>query len=208
MTLMPRAAMRIASGALLMGLVACSHTLRMAPYAFDVQLDPQPITLNVALGPEGRATYAPSAHVLRFASKAGAVGATIEGYEIFFYEASGNPAFPGDAVLRSRGSLNLYVPPGLSCDQLLEDETFDGCTVNSPGAAFRRGPVRPPLGQAENLPTTTLVPEDVARELYRLVGVGGAVGAYANLYFYGTDDLQRPFRSGPYQVAIIVGQGP
>lgn len=200
-----RVLVQVMAGVLLALLVACSDTFRAAPYAFDVQLDPHPLGFSADRDLEtGVVTYTLTPHVLRFASKAGAVGATIEGFDVYFYEASGNPAFPGDSILRSSGSLSTYVPPGIYCDQLIEDEAFDGCTVNSPGATFRRGPVRPPLDQTVNLPQTTIISEDIARELFRLVGIGGAVGAYADIYFYGTDDLQRPFRSKPYQVAVVI----
>ena len=189
---------------LLLLLGGCSGGFSAAPYAFDVQIDPNPLSIDVVSVEPELVTVEVPAHVLRFASKAGAVGATVEGYDVYFYEASNNPAFPGDSVQRSSGSLSIYVPPGIFCDQLVEDITFDGCTVNSPGATFRRGPVRPPLSQSVDLPQTTIIPLDIARELYNLVGIGGAVGANAEIYFYGTDDLQRPFRSDPYQLAIVI----
>lgn len=195
----------LAGAFMLVSLVACSSGFRAASYSFDMQIDPDPLGFNADQDLEtGEVTYTLVPHVLRFASKAGAVGATVEGYDVYFYEASGNPAFPGDSVQRSSGSLSVYVPPGIYCDQLLEDVEFDGCTINSSDATFRRGPVRPPLAQTVNLPQTTIISEDIARELYRLVGIGGAVGAYAEIYFYGTDDLQRPFRSEPYQMAIVI----
>lgn len=189
---------------LLLLLSSCSGGFSAAPYSFDVQIDPNPLSIDVVSAEPELVTVEVPTHVLRFASKAGAVGATVEGYDVYFYEASDNPAFPGDSIQRSSGSLSIYVPPGIYCDQLVEDITFDGCTINSPGATFRRGPVRPPLGQTVDLPQTTIIPLDIARQLYRLVGIGGAVGAYAEIYFYGTDDLQRPFRSEPYQVAIVI----
>lgn len=137
-------------------LSACSGEFSAAPYSFDLQIDPNPLSIDVVSAEAELVTVEVPTHVLQFASKAGAVGATIEGYDIYFYEASDNPAFPGDSVQRSSGSLSIYVPPGIFCDQLVEDITFDGCTVNSPGATFRRGPVRPPLEQAVDLPQTTI----------------------------------------------------
>ena len=69
------------------------------------------------------------------------------------------------------------------------------------GARFARGPER-------TSPGIYLVPPDIAREIYRLVGIGGAVGAYADIYFYGSDDLQRPFRTEePYKMAISITGG-
>ena len=186
-------------------LTACSGGFSAAPYAFDVGVDPNPLGFSASLPTDDNViTYTIPAHIFSFASKAGAVGATIEGYDIEYYEASDNPAFPGDYIQRSSGSLNVYVPPGIVCDELRSPDSepaFDYCTVNSDGAAFARGPAR-------TSPPSYVIPLDIAREIYRLVGIGGAVGAYAHIYFYGTDDLQRSFRTTvPYQMAIQIPVG-
>lgn len=187
-------------------LSACGGGFSAAPYAFDVGVDPHPLGFDVDLldAETGAVEFVIPSHTVTFASKAGAVGATIEGYDIEYYEASNNPAFPGDYVQRSSGSLSVYVPPGIICDELREPDpepAFDYCTANSEGAAFARGPER-------SSPPSFMIPADVARQLYDLVGIGGAVGAYANIYFYGTDDLQRPFRTeDPYQMAIQIPLG-
>jgi len=186
-------------------LTACSGGFSAAPYAFDVGVDPNPLGFSASLPDDDDVIiYTIPEHVLSFASKAGAVGATIEGYDIEYYEASDNPAFPGDYIQRSSGSLNVYVPPGIVCDELRSPDpepAFDYCTTNSEGAAFARGPAR-------NSPGSYLIPLDIAIQIYRLVGTGGAVGAYAHIYFYGTDDLQRSFRSKvPYQMAIQIPLG-
>ncbi len=181
---------------------ACSGGFSAAPYAFDVGISPNPIVFgaNVDTG-TGGVTFTLNTQTMTFASKSGAVGATVEGYDIEFFEASDSPAFPGDSIVRSSGSLNVYIPPGISCDDLLANSAFDGCTINSAGATSARGPTR-------ESPPTYFVPPDIAREIFSLVGVGGAVGAYAQVYFYGTDDLQRPFRSEePYQMAIQITGG-
>lgn len=187
---------------LLLLLSSCSGGFSAAPYSFDVQVSPNPLTFVASVDTAtGVVTYTILEQTLTFASRAGAVGATIEGYDIEFYEASKNPAFPGDFIQRSSGSLGVYVPPGIVCDELREPDpepAFDYCTVNSEGATFARGPAR-------TSPPSYLIPPDIARELFRLVGIGGAVGAYANIYFYGTDDLQRPFRTEePYQMAVVI----
>lgn len=183
-------------------LSSCSGGFSAAPYSFDAQVSPNPLTFAVSVAAEtGVVEYTILEQTLTFASRAGAAGATIEGYDIEFYEASNNPAFPGDFIQRSSGSLGVYVPPGVVCDELREPDpepAFDYCTINSEGAAFARGPTR-------TSPPSYLIPPDIARELFRLVGIGGAVGAYAHIYFYGTDDLQRPFRTEePYQMAIAI----
>jgi hypothetical protein len=186
-------------------LSSCSRGFSAAPYAFDVGVNPNPLGFSASPNFDtGVVTFGIPAHTFIFASKAGAVGATIEGYDIEYYEASNNPAFPGDFVQRSSGSLNVYVPPGIVCDELREPDAepaFDFCTVNSEGAVFARGPER-------TSPPSYVIPLDIASQLYDLVGIGGAVGAYAHIYFYGTDDLQRPFRSQePYQMAIQIPVG-
>lgn len=190
---------------LLLLLSACGGGFSAAPYSFDVGVDPNPLGFEADTEPAtGIITYTIPSHTMTFASKAGAVGATIEGYDIEYYEASNNPAFPGDYIQRSSGSLNVYVPPGIVCDELREPDpepVFDYCTINSEGATFARGPVR-------TSPPSYMIPLDIAIQLYDLVGIGGAVGAYANIYFYGTDDLQRPFRTEePYQMAIAIPVG-
>lgn len=181
-------------------LTACSGGFSAAPYSFSAEVSPNPLIVQADVNiEEGSVTFTFAPQTLTFASRAGAVGATIEGYDIEYYEASDNPAFPGDYIQRSSGSLGIYVPPGIVCDELRTPDpepAFEYCTVNSEGAAFARGPAR-------TSPQNYLVPPDIARELFRLIGVGGAVGAYANVYFYGTDDLQRPFRiEKPHQMAI------
>ena len=187
-------------------LTACSGGFSAAPYAFDVGVDPNPLGFSVDLidAETGRLEFIIPSHTMTFASKAGAVGATIEGYDIEYYEASDNPAFPGDYIQRSSGSLNVYVPPGIVCDELRvidPEPAFEYCTIHSEGAAFARGPAR-------TSPPSYMMPVDIAREIYRLVGIGGAVGAYAHIYFYGTDDLQRSFRTTvPYQMAIQIPVG-
>ncbi len=192
----------LASAASLLLLSACSQGFSANTYNFDVEIDPNPINFGVTVDPEtGVVTYTLGTQTLSFASKAGAVGATIEGYDIEYYEASDNPAFPGDSIMRSSGSLSVYVPPGIVCDELVANAAWDYCSSNSEGARFARGPER-------TSPPTYLVPPDIAREIFRLVGIGGAVGAYADIYFYGTDDLQRPFRiEEPYQMAISITGG-
>jgi hypothetical protein len=193
----------LATGVLItVSLAACSQTLRPASPSFDVGITPNPLGFSVNATTQGLEYIIPS-HVFSFSSRPGALGVTIEGYDIEFYEASGNPAFPGDFVQRSRGSLSVYVPPGLVCEGLREPDeepAFNYCTVTSPGATFARGPER------TSAPSSVL-PRDVASRLYELVGVGGAVGAYAHLYFYGTDDLQRPFRTDAYRFAIQIPLG-
>jgi hypothetical protein len=185
--------------ALLMGLAmlltACGDGLSFTGPNFTVQTNPSPMVIDINTNP---LTYVNTAHTFSFSSRRGAAGVRIEGYDIEFYDSSNNPVFVGDSVARSSGSLSVYVPAGITCDELKADPTFDNCSINSTGAAFTPGPVR------QGPPSNFLVPADIAFSLYNILGDGGAVGAYALVYFYGTDDLGRPFRSTPYQFSLII----
>jgi hypothetical protein len=186
---------------LLMGvatlLTACGDGVSFTGPNFTVQTNPSPMVVDINVTDKG-IEYVNTAHTFSFASRQGATGARIEGYDIEFYDSSNNPVFVGDSVARSSGSLSVYIPAGLTCDELKANPTFDNCTVNSAGANFTPGPVR------QGPPSNFLVPADIALSLYNLLGKGGAVGAYALVYFYGTDDLGRPFRSTPYQFSLII----
>jgi hypothetical protein len=172
-------------------LSACSGGFSASSYAFDVAIDPNPI--GYSYDPL-QGIYTIPSHILTFNSNAGAVGATIEGYEISYFEASGNPIFFGDSEQRSKGSLNVRVPPGILCPTP-EEGAIDNCTVNTPGVVFARGAPAPSQ-------PTFLLPLDVAIQHRNLLTIGGGVGAYAEVTFYGTDDLQRDFVSDIYQFAI------
>ncbi len=172
-------------------LSACSGGLGAAPYAFDVAIDPNPI--GYSYDPE-QGVYTIPEHIITFNSKAGSVGATIEGWEAEFFDSSAGLLFPGDSVQRSKGSLNVRVPPGILCPPPAEGE-LDDCTVNTTGAVFSRGAPASSAG-------TVFMPLDIAIQHRNLLTIGGAVGSYAEVTFYGTDDLQREFISEPYQFAI------
>ncbi len=177
--------------AVLVLLSACSRGVSASTYNFDVALDPSPLGWETSTS--GVITI-PS-HILTFNSKAGSIGATVEGYHIEYLDSSGNNAFPGDSVQFSEGTLNVRVPPGIRCPPPAEGQV-DECTVNTPGVVFTRG------DPALSAPTT-MIPADIAIQLEQLLTIGGAVGATANVTFYGTDDVQRPFVSKPYQFAIV-----
>ena len=144
-------------------------------------------------------------HTLYFTSRAGAIGATVEGYTIEFYDSSGNPLFPGDHVVNSTGALNVYVPAGLTCieeGQIPEvaDEEL-GCRFDSAGARYARGP-------RISAPSGFFFPITLASEVFdQLFRSGGVVGAYGDFYIYGTNDLGNDFRAGPYRMAVQVPVG-
>lgn len=174
----------------LSSLSACGGGFSASSFGFDVALDPGPLGYEVT----DDGITVPS-HFMIFNSTAGSVGATIEGYTIEYRDSSGNNIFPGDSVQNSRGSLNVRVPPGIQCPPFNDEPVIENCTVNTPGSIFARGE---PASSA----ATFLLPVDIINQYGGLVGIGGAVGATANVTFYGTDDLQRRFESAPFQFAI------
>ena len=178
-------------------LSACSSGISASTYNFDVALTPSPLGWTVSQ--TGEITV-PS-HILTFNSKAGSIGATIEGYHIEYLDSSGNNIFPGDSVQFSEGTLNVRVPPGIRCPAFAEGQV-DECTANTPGVVFTRG------DPASSAPTFML-PISIINQLTVLInnGIGGAVGATANVTFYGTDDVQRSFTSNVYQFAIALPVG-
>lgn len=177
------------TGALLLS--GCTSVLNSEN--IDLAVTPDLLVFTVSGGSDSAAVSIP-AHTLTFTSKEGAIGATVEGYSIEFYDASGQPLFAGDHVVNSRGSLNVYVPPGLACDK---PSAAGHCNFNSPGVRYERG-----------TPVTTtnsaFLPFPIASADYKRLSSGGALGARANFYLYGTNDLGNNFRAGPYQVAIQI----
>ena len=105
-------------------------------------------------------------------------------------------------MLKSSGSLDAYVPAGLTCaPEVMDPRT--GCTWNSTGSTPGPGP-KAPVVNGELGASAFIIPIDIALELWDLVGSGGGVGANAVIYFYGVDDIGRTFRTDGYQFALII----
>ena len=178
----------------LSSLSACGGGFSASSFGFDVALSPSPLGYEV----DDTGLITIPSHTMTFNSTAGSVGATIEGYTITYLDASGNNLFPGDSEQRSRGTLNVRVPPGIQCPEFnVDPPVIENCTVNTPGTIFARGE---PASSA----STVLLAGDIAQQHFELYQIGGAVGATANITFYGTDDLQRRFISEPFQFAITI----
>ena len=188
------------TGALLLLLSSCTDALNSEK--IDLGIDPNPLGFNYDIDDDGVVTFTIPGHTLSLTSKAGAIGATVEGYSIEFYDSSGNPLFIGDHVVNSQGSLNVYVPPGLTCTDPLPVVGSEvlGCRFDSEGVRYARGP-------NVTTPGSSFLPITIALEDYRNLFTGGAVGAYADFFLYGTNDLGNTFRSGPYRVNIITPIG-
>lgn len=161
----------------------------------DMQAGFTPTNFGFEIDQQGRIIVA--AHIATLSAKQGSMGVYVDGYRIDFYDASGNPLFPGDSTLFSRGSLNVYVPPGITCD--LPDPN-NGCTSTSAGATFAAGPQK----QIENFID---LPSDMIDQILALLGVGGAVGARGEVFFYGTDTNGYTQILGPYEVGITFPVG-
>ena len=192
----------LTAAALLLLLSSCGINLGYNKPQIDLGISPLPLGFDYDLDDEGKVTLTIPSHILNFASRAGAIGATVEGYTIEFYDSSGNPLFPGDSVVNSQGALNIYVPAGITCTQPLPVVGGEnlGCRFDSEGARYARGPL-------VTSPNGYFMPITIAYEDYKILFSGGAVGAYGDFYLYGTDDLNSVFRSGPYRMAIQVPVG-
>ena len=184
----------------LLALTACSQNLGLAvnQHNIDFGIDPVPLGFTFDIDQEtGVVTFEIPQHELIFSSKRGALGATVEGYRIVFKDASGADLFSGDSEVNSLGALNVYVPPGSICD---EPDPVRGCTFDDAGHRFAPGPqVRSPSG--------AFLPLDIASSDFELIGKGGAVGAYGDVFLLGTNDAGVTFSAGPYRVAIQVPLG-
>lgn len=116
-------------------------------------------------------------NTVTFTSRPGSVGATITGYRIDFYDASGNPLIADGSSIS--GVLNVLVPAGLQC------ATPDvSCSINDPGARFA-------ARTAEPISVFLAPPQQPTGS------------AQAEIRFFGTDDNRREFNLDPVRVPIV-----
>ena len=128
---------------------------------------------------------------LRMYSRAGALGANVEGYRVYFFDNNDEPVPVGDSTVYSEGSLGIYVPAGIRC---VESFPGQGCTIHSEGARFEEG-------DRVSSPPVQLLPGKVALQH---VAAGVPNGWYAEIELYGVTDTGANFISKRYQVAITV----
>jgi hypothetical protein len=165
---------------LMLLLSACGNGITFSAVKFNVQTEPNAFVVDINVTDTG-IEYVNTAHIFTFSSEAGALGAHVTGYDIEFFDSSGNP---------------VYIPAGLTCaPEVIDPRT--GCTWNSTGSTPAPGPKT--LGAS-----AFIIPADIALELFERLGKGGAVGANALIYFYGVDDVGRTFRTNGYQFALII----
>ena len=197
---MKRLTYLLLTGALLLLLSSCTDALNSENLVMGI--NPNPIGFEYDIDDDGAITFTIPSHTLTLHSRSGAIGATVEGYSIEYYDSSGNPLFIGDHVVNSQGSLNIYVPPGLTCTEPLPTvgERVLGCRFDSPGVRYAPGPE---VSAVDN----SFLPITIASEDFDLLFSGGAVGAYADLFLYGTNDLGNTFRTDFYRINIITPLG-
>ncbi|UCH25878.1 MAG: hypothetical protein JSV66_18460 [Trueperaceae bacterium] len=145
--------------------------------------------------------------VLTFRNRAGAMGVTLTGYTIEFFNENGAPVDAIESAAGidnvSRGSLNLFVPPGIDCTS---PDLDLGCTVNSAGATFVEGPVVSTQGY-QLLPDGIVLAhlEHCTIEDQNADGFSGLVcptGWYGEITFTGVSTTGRGYVSGPHILAI------
>jgi hypothetical protein len=187
---------------LMLLLSACGNGISFSSPKFNVQTNPNAFVVDIDVDDKGLLTYKNTEHIFTFSSEAGAIGAHVTGYDIEFLDSSNNPLFIGDPMLKSSGSLDVYIPAGLTCNVDVFDPR-NGCTWNSAGATPAPGPKAPVVNGVLGAPAF-IIPVDIALQLYGLLGKGGAVGAHGLIYFYGVDDVGRTFRTPGYQFALII----
>ena len=128
-----------------------------------------------------------SERILHFRSTAGALGATVTGYTIEFFDQNGNVVNGGDNI--SQGSLNIFVPPGIQCD---DPDDLTGCTANSPGATYAEGP------EVQTQPYQ-LLPAGV---IFAHLNALQPAGWYGDITFTGFTTTGSGFTTRPFRLAI------
>ena len=139
-------------------------------------------------------TVTVGSRTLSMYSRAGALGANVEGYRVYFFDNNDEPVPVGDSTVYSEGSLGIYVPAGVRCAAPDFERGDRGCTIHSEGARYEEG------YQVFSQPVQ-LLPGKVALQH---VAAGVPNGWYAEIELYGVTDTGANFISKRYQVAITV----
>lgn len=147
----------------------------------------EPGNLGYSVSSSGEITVSTRELVLH--TKSGAMGATIEGFRVYWFDENGDPLDLDNNISFSEGSLGIYVPAGLRCD---DTDAEVGCTVNSPGVEFVRGPT---IRER----TVNLLPSGV---VLAHINAGYPVGWYGEVELYGFNDVGAGFVSKRLRVTI------
>ena len=169
-----------------------------------VGVDPAPLGYEV----DDDGAISITSHQLVLNSRKGAMGATVQGYRAYFFDEFGDPVKAHDSTTYSEGSLNVYVPAGIRCDN--PDEEL-GCTVNSAGVRYAEGPTvlsQPvflmPGGVALAMEQAATFEVD---EEGNIVGFDYPVGWHVELELYGEDDNGRDFVTDRFRMDLQVPLG-
>ena len=196
---MKRLLVRAALAAALVGLlVACEGYTD--PTGLSFTMEPSG-TLGYEVSSSGEITI--TTRNLVFRNPAGAYGLYLDSYRIEFFDENDDPAPVDDNA--QVGSLSLFVPPGIQCD---EPDAELGCTMSSPGWRFAPGP------QIVSVSGYQLLPAGVAQEhLLRSFPDFGEdgdflsfdpqpVGWHADITFTGRTTTGASYTSPTYRVGI------
>ncbi len=172
-------------------LTACG-TWYLTPRA-DIAVNFNPPALGFEVDDQGQIIVA--SHVLSFQSRAGAIGATVNGYRIVYYDTAGNPINGTDSTLYGTGALGTDVPPGITCTAQQTDPTYR-CSNADAGVSYKPGPI---------VAVSNVITLDSS--VVQIMLADDQVGDWAEVFFEITDDLNRTSEIGPYEVALVVPVG-
>ena len=185
---MKRLLVRAALAAALVGLlVACEGYSDPTDLSFTMQPSG---TLGYEVSPAGAITI--TSRNLVFRNPAGAQGLLLQSYRIEFYDHNDAPVSVDDNV--QEGSLSMFVPPGIQCE---EPDPQLGCTMASAGWRFAPGP------QAVSETGYQLLPIGIAQEhLLFIFPDPQPIGWHADITFTGRTTTGASYTSPTYRVGI------
>lgn len=162
-------------------LAGCGNLFQLNEVNFTAGMEPAPLGYEVD---EDEITI--TSRTFTFRSASGALGATVDGYSVQFVDADGDPVSAGS----STGSLGVFVPPGITCDEPDEDR---GCTANSAGATFASGP--PVQSAAVQMLSASVAQAHIA--------AGGPTNWRALVTFHGTSTTAVDFEvTKEYEIVV------
>lgn len=160
-------------------IIAMNPNFVPTSFKFDVQAE-------YTQGKLVKAEYTVTNNSITFITKPGSIGGHVNGYEIEYLNPLGQVIGGSDSVFNNVGSMNVVVPPGITC---LDNEA--NCTINSSGVKYTSR-------TSETVDNVQTLPVSIAREIY----LNKYNGAWARVYFHGFTDLNQKFVSGPHVVGI------
>ena len=195
---MKRILVRAALAAALVGLlVACEGYTDPTDLSFTMRPSG---TLGYEVSSSGEITI--ETRNLVFRNPPGAYGLQLQSYRIEFFDENDAPLLGGDNV--QDGSLSLFVPPGIQCD---EPDPHLGCTALSAGWRFAFGVEAVSEGGYQLLPVgiaqahlLRAFPDFEEGDV--LLGTPQPVGWHADITFTGRSTTGASYTSPTYRVGI------